>query len=161
MLSDDICDGILHCFHGEDEDFEMCEHTFPEFATIKCIENRLLGYNVTIMAVPCDGIIECRDGSDEDCQVNEVVLYTIMVTFLFITFLIWCWIMYKVKKYKDIQRNVSIELAEVNYKSFKGDDLAKLKVSFHLGLSIVNNFHTTMAASGHHGSKAMCRQIEK
>ena len=34
----DICDGIVHCYHGEDEDLETCAHIYPQTATIKCLE---------------------------------------------------------------------------------------------------------------------------
>ena len=34
----DICDGIVHCYHGEDEDLENCAHIYPQTATIKCLE---------------------------------------------------------------------------------------------------------------------------
>ena len=33
------CDGIVHCYYGEDEDLKACAHIYPESATIKCLEN--------------------------------------------------------------------------------------------------------------------------
>ena len=32
----DICDGIVHCYHGEDENLETCAHIYPATATINC-----------------------------------------------------------------------------------------------------------------------------
>ena len=33
-----VCDGVVHCLDAMDEDFELCQHTFPETATFRCIE---------------------------------------------------------------------------------------------------------------------------
>ena len=61
------CNGLVDCFHGEDEAFEEChKKSFVEAATIKCIESNRNGEDIEILAVPCNGIRECRDGSDED-----------------------------------------------------------------------------------------------
>ena len=59
------CNGAVNCVHAEDEDFELCKHTFPEGATVYCQEANRTQYNISIYAVPCDGIIECKDGLDE------------------------------------------------------------------------------------------------
>ena len=74
-----MCDGIFHCMHGEDEVFDICEHVYPDIATIKCIENRVKDINVTIMAIPCDGIQECRDGSDEKHCSGETNNYLVTI----------------------------------------------------------------------------------
>ena len=84
IIPEKTCDGIFHCLYGEDEHFELCKDTFPKEATIECIENRLPGINLTIMAVPCDGILECRDGSDENCGEDKMIL-VIAVAVLFLT----------------------------------------------------------------------------
>ena len=52
----------------------MCKDTFPEEATIECIEDRLPGIDLKIMATPCDGIRECRDGRDEECEDDKLIL---------------------------------------------------------------------------------------
>ena len=38
-FADQKCDGIVHCYYGEDEDLKACAHIYPESATIKCLEN--------------------------------------------------------------------------------------------------------------------------
>ena len=67
---DKTCDGICHCMYCEDESFEgLCEYTFPEAATIKCVEaNRSSDINITILATPCNGVRECLNINDENCQ---------------------------------------------------------------------------------------------
>ena len=42
------CDGIVHCYYGEDEDLKACAHIYPESATIKCLENNR-GNTLTVM----------------------------------------------------------------------------------------------------------------
>ena len=55
------CDGSVHCVYADDEDFDLCQDTFPEGATFKCLQaNTSSSYNITIYAVPCDGIMECE-----------------------------------------------------------------------------------------------------
>ncbi len=75
---DYVCDGSVQCpDQGEDEDFEVCKHTYPEAATIKCLEADRGQYNITILAIPCDGNVECKNGEDEvHCQMDD--LWTLM-----------------------------------------------------------------------------------
>ena len=130
-LLDETCDGIFHCLYGEDEVFELCEPVFPEIATIKCIENRAEGINLTILAIPCDGIKECRDGSDEDCGSNNNILYSSMIIFLLLTILIWCWIRYDVSKYSSRHEPVIEQYKKaIDYQYLKGDQLVQLTVNF-------------------------------
>ena len=65
IKDNDKCDGIKHCIFGEDEAIETCDSTFPESATVKCVElNRPLD-DFWIKAVRCNGIKECKNGEDE------------------------------------------------------------------------------------------------
>ena len=103
-----ICDGIVHCYHGEDEDLETCAHIYPETATIKCLEinrgnietlllyyystllfNGILGnIDIKIKATPCNANRECRDIDDEDCgQKGIVLIITLVVVLVGIIFL--------------------------------------------------------------------------
>ena len=59
------CDGIKHCIYGEDEEIDTCHNTYPESATVKCVEpNRPLD-DIWIKAVRCNGVPECKNGADE------------------------------------------------------------------------------------------------
>ena len=33
-----VCDGVVHCLDAMDEEFELCQHTFPETASFRCKE---------------------------------------------------------------------------------------------------------------------------
>ena len=159
-LSDQTCDGILQCQHGEDEDFELCRNTFPDIATIECLENRTAGYDVTILAVPCDGIQECKDGSDEDCEVNNNLLFISLVMILLVTIIIWCWIKYKVLKEstdsKEFRQRERIDL----YTSLRGDDLANLKVLTTYCCKCTSDLKQYNVLLGSHKSDWMCRKPE-
>ena len=72
------CDGAVQCIYGEDEDFELCKDTFPERATIKCLEaNRTNLFNITIFAVPCDGIIGKRLAGHIFLKSLELLFHTL------------------------------------------------------------------------------------
>ena len=121
----------MHCINAEDEDFEICQHHFPEEATIKCIENRL-GYDIEIWAKPCDGVQDCRDGSDENCDDRKdihagVILCLILVTNVIYHYLKWhCleWSSHSISSYHIWDGQISY-----TYSSLMGDDLANLKVN--------------------------------
>ena len=51
-----ICDGSVNCKYAEDESFDLCKSTFPDGATVKCLEANRPFYQIWIYAVPCDGI---------------------------------------------------------------------------------------------------------
>ena len=64
------CDGIKHCFYGEDEGIDTCHSAFPESATVECIEPNQPFDDILIKAVRCNGITECKNGEDEpeECE---------------------------------------------------------------------------------------------
>ena len=71
------CDGIKHCIFGEDEAIETCDSTFPESATVKCVEpNRPLD-DIWIKAVHCNGVTECKNGEDEPEECEGFKLSTV------------------------------------------------------------------------------------
>ena len=85
-----VCDGAIQCIEGDDERFDLCKDTFPESATITCLENDRPFYNITIKATPCDGIVECRSGEDENCELKPPGIFYIITTCLVsIIFCIW------------------------------------------------------------------------
>ena len=64
------CDGIKDCIHGEDETIETCQNTYPESATVDCIESNRPADDIWIKAVRCNGVPECKNGEDEpeECE---------------------------------------------------------------------------------------------
>ena len=129
---DKTCDGICHCMYCEDESFEeLCENTFPEAATIKCVEaNRSIDINITILATPCNGIRECLNINDENCQ-SEMYITAITMSLFF--FVIMCrWIYIHVTTQTALKSLKRIELFSqtdtMTQPRRKGDALAKLKV---------------------------------
>ena len=125
---------------AEDEHFDICkkENVFPDGATIECVENRP-GYDITILAVPCNNVYECGDHSDENCGGGEngynITLY-FWVTLLFLHVVSFCIIFvihYQINgTLIPPRRNVTTIVASYgpNVKSFTGNMLAFLKVSF-------------------------------
>ena len=124
---DKTCDGIVHCVHAEDEDWDLCKTKFDETATFKCIEKNRGSYNIFITATPCSG--QCRD---ENCdQDRRVVGASIGLTFAAIVG-ICSYIHFKTtKKYpaknSDIIKKIDLNTANAR-NALKGDDLAKIKV---------------------------------
>ena len=120
--------------------FELCKDTFPEEATIKCIENRLPGtIDVTIMATPCDGILECRNGIDENCDEDKWVLVTILsillLTTIFIYLYLICKMLPKWKKtmFRNFDGNSSTQEKKISgCNEMRGNDLARIKVCFQM-----------------------------
>ena len=146
------CNGLVNCIFGEDEDFELCKSTFPESATIKCLEGNRGLFNVTILAVPCNGIIECKHEEDEkSCTwywsytINALLIAYVIVTvgWCFTYFYAYMTLKSDLQKpteeliakyqpeqtYKDIViQKISDELETTNLSKLKGDALANLKV---------------------------------
>ena len=135
-ILDKTCDGIFHCLYGEDEHFELCKDTFPNEATIECVENRLPGtIDITIMAIPCNGILECRDGRDENCEEDKMIL-VIAVAILFLTticiYLYLVFVRLPFWKHSVLQDFIDVGIdfktQSPDWSELKGNTLAKLKV---------------------------------
>ena len=133
-----LCDGVVHCFYAEDEDFNDCKHknVFPNSATIECVENRPVGYDITILAVPCNGVCECRGCTDEECQWDiTIYLWATLSSLYVVSFCIIFVIHYQINgTLIPPPRNVTAIVASYgpNVKSYTGNMLAFLKVSFFL-----------------------------
>ena len=133
-----MCDGFFHCLYGEDEAFDTCKETFPEEATIECIEDRLPGIDLKVMAVPCNGIVECRNASDElNCEDDKLILVSatsllFLVTICVNLYLIFVrlpqWKNSMLKDFENYHVNQVIEPSMCT--ELKGDDLANYKVCF-------------------------------
>ena len=139
------CDGIVHCGgNGEDEDFSLCHNplksTFPETATIECLEKGRGKYEIKILAIPCNGEEECIDGIDEKyCEQGSIgsiislaiALALILILCLFVHFS-------TTKKYPNtisyIPQKITEEIAKYRM-GLKGDSLAQLKVNIFYTIS--------------------------
>ena len=126
-----MCDGIVHCMHGDDENFELCKNrkVFADEATIECVENRPKGLDITILAIPCNNVTECRDGRDENCEETYIIFGTVVSTITIMTFAIHIYWMNFMDKVTEDDDNIEIVYPKEPWKS-KGDKLAELKVSF-------------------------------
>ena len=92
-----VCDTIVNCPDGSDEDFEMCQDYFSESATIVCSKANTFNFNVTIKAIACDGIIECADGRDEmGCYLSNENIYItfgfVLLAINVIAFILWMYL---------------------------------------------------------------------
>ena len=125
----------MHCLRGEDESFGICESTFPEEATITCIENRQPGFDIWIKAIPCDGIWECRNGSDEvNCEGNMYNLILIVVLLVIFTNCIYFYLKLMMLPQWKIDFQSKDDDNDDNWnpdfcQTYNGDKLANLKVS--------------------------------
>ena len=126
------CNGLVDCFHGEDEAFELChKESFVEAATIKCIESNRNGDKIEILAVPCNGIRECQDGSDEDnCATMLHFTIVTMMTCCTTAVASW-WYVFFLIKLKDRKRRIKMTLPpnrkQLVKKRLTGNRLASLK----------------------------------
>ena len=130
-----LCDGIPHCFYGDDEDFDICSEMFrqmwPASATIKCIEANRSELNITILATPCDNIRECRDGEDEDfCSELELVKWVVQFVFIISIFGVWLstYFLARRRNLTQVTKKSYGELNEGKCFDMKGEELAILKV---------------------------------
>ena len=82
-----LCDGVIHCLDGADENFEICHHTFPESATIKCLEKNRNNYHIEILATPCNNVAECENDEDEQCDKNSIANIIVSVVLCIFTLL--------------------------------------------------------------------------
>ena len=145
--SEKMCDGLFHCIYGEDESLETCRKFYPEEATIECIENRLDGINLTIMATPCNGIRECRNGIDEQCEISVVYFWSIFGGFFLLTVTV---ILIMKCLTPETKKNATNEVEHTKYDSkdcslLEGNQLAEMKVIFksrYLLIFCKNNLHT-------------------
>ena len=89
----ELCNDVVNCPDGEDEDFERCESVkqFPASANFEC-SNKWVGnnINVTTKATKCNGEVECKYKEDEqDCEFSKwtlaIVLGSLLVTYLLIS----------------------------------------------------------------------------
>ena len=136
IIPEKTCDGIFHCLYGEDEQFELCQDTFPKEATIQCIENRLPGtIDVSIMAIPCDGILECRDGRDENCEEDKMILVVAVAMLFLTTICIYLYLVFvrlpiwKRSMFREFDDgNIDSESNPPDLSGLKGNSLAKFKV---------------------------------
>ena len=120
-----VCDGAIQCIEGDDETFDLCKDTFPESATITCLESDRPFYNITIKATPCDGNVECRNGEDENCELKPPgIFYIITGCLVTIIFCIWIY------RYRTLMQSIPLDQMIANIvldpedcKKYKGIDL--------------------------------------
>ena len=126
-----LCDGIVHCLNGDDEDFELCSSNFPNGATIECEEANRAEYSILILATPCDNIRECKNGEDEDfCSQLEFIKRTVQLVFIGSIVCIWLAI-YLLARKRNFTQTITKSHAELNHGyciGMKGEDLVILKV---------------------------------
>ena len=76
-----LCDGHMHCQHGEDEEFDFCypiylnNKVIADYATLRC--PHITYPEIDTLAVVCDGIPECVNSRDEPaiCENSDVMIY--------------------------------------------------------------------------------------
>ena len=133
---DKKCDGIVHCIEGEDETFETCKHLNPEEATIDCNERPKGRYDIKDMAIPCNDIPECADRKDENCDKNTWILVGVVLVLVISTNVIYHYLKwYKLNWNRQHISPSSIidDWSSIDCTNMMGDELANMKVRFHLG----------------------------
>ena len=130
-----ICDGVVHCFNGDDEKFELCSTAFsyiwPKEATVLCFEENRLDYNISILAIPCNNIVECKNAEDEEfCSQLEIIKWSVQIGLVGSMFIIWT-LTYVLARRRNLTKNPQKSFAEKNFGmcvGMKGEDLVILKV---------------------------------
>ena len=130
-----ICDGVVHCFSGDDENFELCSTAFSNIwhkeATVSCFEANRLDYNISILAIPCNNVIECKNAEDEEfCDQLEIIKWSVQIGFIVSMFIIWT-LTYVLARRRNLTRNPQKSFAEKNFGmcvEMKGEELVILKV---------------------------------
>ena len=132
---DVLCDGIVNCPHGEDEDFIKCKakKIFPKSATIEC-QNKYFP-TMTILATPCNNITECSDGADEkycglDQKISKYFVSFSICFFIALSLVLTIVIVIYAKK-NNLLTHIFINDFVVNgtKRGINGDALANLKVT--------------------------------
>ena len=115
--------------------FDICKDSYPKEATIECIENRVPGIDLRIMATPCDGIMECRDGIDENFEEDKWILAATIFGVLLATMCIYLYLvlvrlpLWKKSVLMDFDDgDDNIQLWHSDCSKLTGNTLAKLKV---------------------------------
>ena len=140
------CDGVVHCIKGEDENFETCKDTYPEEATITCIEDRPIGYDIWIKAVPCNGIKECRSREDEECEISDNILLGTMAAIFLVLLLVSILMRYFIWRYRS--KSNAYPKAQCDFEIRKGNDLVNLKVcKYNFYLTRFNHIHILLSMS--------------
>ena len=135
IFMDILCDGIVDCPHGEDEDFIKCKakKMFPKSATIEC-QNKHFP-SMTILATPCNNITECSDGADEKYCGLDQKISKYFVPFSICFFIALCLVLTIViviyAKKNNLLTHIFINDFVVNgtKRGINGDALANLKVT--------------------------------
>ena len=132
----EVCDTVVNCPDGSDEDFEMCQDYFSELATIVCSKADTFNFNVTIKAIACDGIIECSDGRDEmGCHLPDEYIYitfgVILLIISVIAFILWM----NIKGSLRLKRP-GHQLSPKEFNDIHGSEAMQAKVSHWQGLDM-------------------------
>ena len=134
----EVCDTVVNCPDGSDEDFEMCQDYFSESATIVCSKTNTYNFNVTIKAIACDGIVECADARDEFRCYHPIPNEHIYLTFGFIllainviAFILWMYIKGRLRL-----KQPGNKLTQKEFNVIHGSQAMQAKISHWQGLDI-------------------------
>ena len=129
-----ICDGVVHCINGEDENLELCSAAFniwQKEATVSCFEANRLDYNLSILAIPCNNVIECKNAEDEKfCTELEIIKWSIQIGFIVLMFILW-FLTYILARKRNLTKNPQKSFADKNFGmcvEMKCEELVIIKV---------------------------------